>query len=67
MRNSRKALAEAGRGFDEALKAREHARARLLTCISDARRCGTSIAEISRLAGVTRQTVYSMLEEAKAD
>lgn len=63
MRNSRKALADAGRAFEETNKARERARVKLVECIIDARRIGMSITAIAKLAHVTRQTVYTMLGE----
>jgi transposase len=58
-------LAEAGTKLSFARVAEEQAMTQVAKCIIAAHKAGHSKAAIARIAGVSRQTVYTILETTK--
>lgn len=61
----REEIQAAANRWRSAAAEREKARNELSTVIRSATQAGISLAEIARLAGVTRQTVYSLERDAQ--
>lgn len=61
----REEIAAAANRWRSAAAEREKARNELAAVIGSAAQAGISLAEIARLAGVTRQTVYSLERDAQ--